>query len=166
MRIEPRTWTTLLLAALLAACADQELPTTLPPGAVLQPADQRVTLAKEFSTGVPERRREVLRSHAALAAFWNALYANRRPVPPVPDIDFDGSMVVVAAMGERTSGGYAIDIEGIYRTDDAMYVVVHETAPGQGCVVAAVLTAPAVVVRVPRFDGPIAFIEERSEHDC
>ncbi|HEX6940551.1 MAG TPA: protease complex subunit PrcB family protein [Longimicrobiales bacterium] len=167
MKIEPRTWTTLFLAVLLAAaCADQELPTTLPPDAVLQPADQMETLARESYSGVPDRRREVLRSRDALAAFWDELYANRQPVPPVPDVDFGESMVIAAALGERVSGGYGIEVEGIYRTADGLYVVVRETSPGSDCVVTTALTAPAVLVRVPRFDGPVAFVEHASEHDC
>ncbi len=49
--------------------------------------------------------RMVIRDHETWAWFWEHHTAPLDPAPPLPEIDFEDSVVVVAILGVRTSGG-------------------------------------------------------------
>jgi len=68
-------------------------------------------------------------------------------------------------MGGRPSGGYGIEVLGVYVTGEAMYVRVQETDP-RNCINLAVITSPVVAVRVPRSPDTVTFIEEVRMLDC
>lgn len=152
--------------ALVLACARQEA-TEPPVGSATQLPVERVdTLVRELNTGVTERKRDVIRSQEEWGAFWARVYAPLRPVPELPAVNFEESVIVVASMGERSSGGYAIDVDEVEQTDAGLRVVVRETSPGASCMTTAALTQPVVAVRVPRTEGDIVFEERRSVLDC
>ena len=149
----------------VSGCTDPEL-TGLPPGARHVAHEQVDTLAHEFYSGVTQGQREVLRSQTEWAAFWETIYANRSPKPALPVVDFDESVVLVASLGSRSTGGYSIDVEGVYQASSGLHVVVQETSPAQSCVVTTAETQPVVAVRVPRIEGAITFVERKSLRDC
>lgn len=146
-------------------CADPEV-VGLPPEAIRVAEEQVDTLARESYSGVTQPGREVLRSRTAWAALWDRIYATRSPKPALPFVDFDESVVVTASMGVHSSGGYSIDVEGVYRTSAGLHIVVREMSPGRSCFVTAALTQPVVIVRVPRVDGAVTFVERDSVHEC
>jgi hypothetical protein len=138
----------------------------IPPQAT-QLAEQDVhTLVVAPSSGVEERQRAVLTSPQEWTALWDRAYANHMPRPPVPTVDFAERIVVVAAMGPRSSGGYAIRVDAVHRDGDDLYVRVHEISPGARCLVSAVLTAPVTAVALPRLGGQVVFVESAETRDC
>ncbi len=50
-----------------------------------------------------------------------------------PAVDFSRDIVIVAAAGQRATGGNAIAVERVNRTGDGLAVEVVETNPGPGC---------------------------------
>jgi hypothetical protein len=156
---------TLFLFALSATnCARPVAPLTeLPAGAKLleAPVD---TLIHEFYSGVSKRERLVIRDASVWTAFWNQVYSGVSPKPSVPDLN-PGEMVVAATMGSRGSGGYAINIDAIYDTNDQLFVVVREVSPGSTCMVTAVITAPVIAVRLPQ-RTMVSFVERTATRDC
>lgn len=149
----------------LPGCTDPDV-TGLPPEASRVPHEQVDTLSREFYSGLTERGRQVLRSDSEWAALWDAIYSNVSPKPVLPFVDFDENVVVVASLGARSSGGYAIDVAAVYRTSADLHVVVRETSPAPSCVVTTAETQPVVAVQVPRDDGAIEFVERGSLHEC
>lgn len=113
-------------------------------------------------SGIQQPRREVIRS----AAQWQSIEEALGPRRPAAPIDFGHSMVILAAMGERSTGGHAITIEGVYRGGGRLWVVVREVTPGPDCMTIQVLTSPASAVSVPRMDEPVSFIERTETRDC
>ena len=110
--------------------------------------------------------RLVIRDAQAWQTFWQGIVAGVSPQPAVPEIDFERHMVIAAAMGQRTSGGYDIAIETAYMLDGALYAVVKSTSPGPTCGAAAVMTAPVVAMITDRFDGPVQFVEMAVTRNC
>ena len=139
---------------------------TLPKDASRVPDDQVVTLLSESSSGVTERRRGVIQTADEWAAFWNQVYATRMPAPPEPAIDFGESTIIVAAMGSRSSGGYAIDLTEVGRVGTDYHVVVRESSPGSNCMTTGALTQPVAAVRVPRTNGRVSFVERPEVLRC
>ncbi|MFW6200945.1 MAG: protease complex subunit PrcB family protein [Gemmatimonadota bacterium] len=172
MTIETRTkrWCgvvvlTGMVALLGAACGEDDGP-TVPSQAVRIPAQDIDTLLAETASGAEERARLVLRSASVWDAFWAEVHANRSPAPEPPAVDFERSTVIAAAMGSRPSGGYSIGIEEVHRTDDALWVVVRETSPGDSCVTTGVVTDPVTAVRVPWTGGEVRFVERETVREC
>lgn len=155
----------LLAAASGASCVNGE-GLTLPRDASRVPPDQIETLAQESSSGVEARRRGVLRSEAEWTAFWEEVHARRMPAPERPDVDFEQSMIVVASMGTRPTGGYEIAFGEVGRVGASYHVVVRESAPGPNCMTTAALTEPVTAMRVPRTDGNVYFIERTETLRC
>lgn len=162
---------TALAVVLLAACgspASAPDSRTLPLGAVALEVDALPdSVVRLFHANVTDRRRLVIRDAAEWAQFWNEATSNVQPRPAVPAVDFTTGMLVVATMGTRPSGGYAIAVERAY--EDAggrVHAEVLEVSPGAGCVTTAALTAPVAVVRVPRRPGAVEFVERTRVREC
>jgi hypothetical protein len=107
--------------------------------------------------------RLVIRNRNEFSDFWQRLTAPigaGRWVPPVPEVDFSKEMIIVAAMGERPSPGYAVIIDGACDVDGHVEVFVTSIEEGAKCgPVPGVVTAPADAVRIPQTDLPVVFRE-------
>ena len=163
-----------LVALTLAACSSgapdsgvtgPETAAEIPAGATSMAFEVLEEVSSPMS-GIEDRRRVVIRDPAAWAELWADLAARVQPAPEVPEIDFGASMVIVAAMGQRTSGGYEVSVEEVAEKDGKLYARVLETSPGAACMTITVMTAPVVAAVVPRRAGPVAFVESELALPC
>ena len=118
------------------------------------------------SSGVREPARLVVRDAALWEATWTAIWSNHRPEPDRPAIDFAREMVVVAAAGERNSGGHAIFVDSAAVEGSTLVVHVRTVTPGPRCYVTAALTQPVDAARLPRHDGPVQFRDHAEVFHC
>lgn len=119
-----------------------------------------------WASGYTEPQRIVVRSQAQWQEVWSTIWRRHTPVPELPAIDFQREMVVVAAMGMRSTGGYNILIESASEDAGGVTVGIRATAPGAGCAVTLALTHPADVARLPRRDTPVSFSEKAETVNC
>ena len=115
--------------------------------------------------------RVVVRDAARWQAQWNTIWGRTTPVPALPAVDFTREMVVVAAMGGRSNGGYTIRIDSVTASagltpGGGALVWVSSTSPGPRCVTTQALTAPVDAVRMPLVGGPINFHERALVTNC
>jgi hypothetical protein len=103
-----------------------------------------------------EARREVVRDPTRWAQAWAEVQATRMAPPPVA---FEGQMAIVACLGERRSGGHAIEIVSVAVADDALIVTVRTSSPAPGAITTQALTAPYHIVRVARSALPVRWVE-------
>ena len=159
-----------LLLALIACNAPTAIPhvTEIPAGAVdVAWSDAgAVRVAHEYYSGLRQSRATVISNDADWRAIWSSLTANYGTPPSAPAIDFDRYEVIVAALGERSSGGYDMTISRIATTSDYLYVELTSTRPGPRCFTTAALTQPVDIVRIPRQHPPVMFVEKMVERDC
>jgi PrcB C-terminal len=101
-------------------------------------------IGKWSHTGIGEARRLVIRDANAWAAFWSELGAGDRP-----DVDFTQNVVIVAAAGQRRSGGHEIAVDRVNQADGQLTIEVLETTPGPNCLTTGAVTQPVDVVVVP-----------------
>lgn len=144
--------------------SDRETPPQTGPQDATTLAIQGITM--QAVSGLTTRRRMVIREPSDWAELWDEAMANRTPAPEVPAVDFDRFMVIVASMGSRPTGGYAISIEGATRQRDRMVVTVLEVEPGPGCVTTQAFTSPWTAVRIPASEGPVAFVDRHETAEC
>ena len=123
-------------------------------------------IAQFLYSGLAERERLVIRDADAWAQFWNLATSRFAPQPPVPELDFDVEIVLVTAMGTRTTGGFSIHIDEVHEADERVYVEVREVSPGAGCAVTQAFTSPVAAVSIPRRDGSVTFVERTETREC
>src|SRR5688500_3342635 len=153
----------LLVATLLGASCSSPSTEPVDRQNIQDPATE--VLLREHYSGVDARRRVVLRTHFELDEFFSAVYRNYSPRPAAPTIEFGTHSVVAAAMGTRSSGGYAIDIKGVSVDGTALVVTIEERSPAAMCIVTQALTAPVVLARIARTDQ-VSFVETTATTAC
>lgn len=136
-------------------------------------ASQRVVVealpeaqSMRLHSGMTTRERVVVRDPATWQSVWSQLVGTVQPAPAAPKVDFTSSVVIVAAMGVRPTGGFAIDIGGASLQDNDAWISVTETSPGRLCVVNDVITSPVTVAVMPWFSGKATFVEHATESKC
>ncbi|MEJ0098696.1 MAG: protease complex subunit PrcB family protein [Pseudomonadota bacterium] len=96
----------------------------------------------------------LVESQAELEMAFNAVGPRSGVMPPT--IDFTQEVAYFATLGSRPSTGYGISVEGLRRASnrdaagDALEVDIGVFSPGPGCFNAAVMTAPYVIISIPR----------------
>lgn len=167
--MKPRTTIPIVLvlaSPLLPACGNRS------PHLVAFSQDPTPVIAEPLFTdsysGIDDARRLVIRDAGTWQAVWAEVVGQRTPVPEPPSVDFARDMVILAAMGRRGTGGYAIAIDEVSAEGGAgeLRVVVRETAPGPGCMTTQALSAPVTAVRVPQTDDAVTFIERTETFAC
>lgn len=120
----------------------------------------------ESYTGIEDKQRLVIRDGKAWRDVWKRIYSVTSSTPPLPQVDFTKEMLVVAAMGTRSNGGYAIIIDGANERDDRLEIKVRSISAGKGCMTTQALTAPVDIVRLPKSERTVVFHEADAVHDC
>jgi hypothetical protein len=140
---------TLVLGITAAACtADPTDPREGSAGMLLQ--SQQVLSITGAWSGYQAPARLVIADEQAWAAAWATIHYGNSEQPPLPAIDFAASVLVLAAMGERPSTGYAVTIREVRASNGTLNVTVLERSPGSSCYTGAAITSPVHVVEVPR----------------
>ena len=119
-----------------------------------------------FNSGLARREHVVVRDSATWAKLWTEIVRTHSPKPPVPSVNFTRHMLVVASMGQKSSGGYAVWIDSITVAGDTLRIAVREQSPGPRCGTTAALTAPVALARVERSQLPAVFTTVPVVSDC
>lgn len=70
----------------------------------------------------------------------------------------DGEFVyIVAGYGEQNSGGFSIQVNELYETENAIYFDTTLLGPNEGDTVSQALTYPYVVVKTEYIDKPVVY---------
>jgi hypothetical protein len=120
-----------------------------------------------LDTDLEVATRSIIRDEPAWRALWQALFANRSVMPPLPAIDFTREMVIAVAIGSRPTGGYRVEITAVHAMGGDLYISFRETQPDPAtCVTTQALTSPAALARVSRSVGRVHFVGSVSVHRC
>lgn len=117
-------------------------------------------------SGLTDSVRAVIRDAGEWSRYWAIINRPFIPQPPEPAVDFSREAVIVASLGSRPTGGFTIRIDQVTADADRLVVSVVRTQPGAGCALAAVVTQPVDVVRIPTPSLPVVFAERVERTDC
>jgi hypothetical protein len=162
-----------LLLVLAAACASGD-PLGADRSALAEGAGQPLAVERlqpesvsfTFHSGMTDSARVVIRTETAWREAWQRLWATAQPKPPVPPVDFQRDLLVVAALGLRPTGGYGIVVDSAYRHADHVEVVIRKISPGSACIVTMATTQPVDVARLPATQQPVRFRERLEVRNC
>lgn len=103
-------------------------------------------------SGLKERATFIIEDAEEWKKIWNNLTSIYSPPQEVPEIDFARNFAVGVALGEKTSGGYAITIGEIELVGKRLQVIVNQTEPGPGSSggMTLALTQPYHILILPR----------------
>lgn len=113
------------------------------------------TLEKGYYSGLTDRSAVLVTDAESWAKLWQRHVSPQVPAPPAPDIDFDAYAVIAVSLGEKSSGGYTVEVVGVERIGDRLVLSVRTRSPARGAAVTAALSQPYHLVRIPRQEGPI-----------
>lgn len=130
--------------------------------------------ANNFEEGthgfLTDRSFDVIQDEGAFADLWEDLFSHRDTVPERPEIDFDETYVVFASLGQRPTGGYAIEVTNARYMPDQNEVMVEvtERVPSDDCSAIQALTFPYTVAAVDAVEGASYEVEvaDPQPQDC
>ena len=111
------------------------------------------TIVRDNMSGVEDARQVVVKTEADWLKLWGA----HNLAAPAPKVDFNTRMVAAVFLGTRPSAGYSVEITGTKASGKTLVVQWREFPPKPGNLSAQVLTSPAHLVTVPKFDGEVKF---------
>lgn len=91
---------------------------------------------------------------------WKTMQGNVKPGPDTPQTDFNKNEIIAVFMGQKPSGGYAVEIVGVEKKTDKLVVKVKESSPPPDAMVTMALTSPYHVVEIPRTDLAVEFVNQ------
>ena len=91
------------------------------------------------------------------ADFWGSHVGSR--ALPIPEIDWGGEMILVAAVGVRQEVGDSVEVRRVLAIDNGTRVEIVERVPGDFCAPARRTTRPIHIVVVPKSPEPIDFTD-------
>jgi hypothetical protein len=156
-----------VVLTVLCACSKSEVTATLPGKAIPIIRLRSEPYSFAFVSGMDRPARLMIRDAATWQAVWTQIHRGSSPLSPPPTIDFSREMVVVAALGTHSSGGYGILVDGASVVDtDGTAIAVRSISPGPDCGVTAAFTEPVDIARMQRRDGTVTFVERSEVTSC
>lgn len=119
-----------------------------------------------YFSGLVEPARMVINDPATFASVWARVFVKLSEAPPLPNVDFGREQVIVAALGEKPSSGYGIEVASVDVEGDEVVVGVVSTTVGGGCGASQVLTQPVDIVKIPLPRMGVRFAEHAAVRDC
>jgi hypothetical protein len=152
---------------LLSSCASR-LPPIAEPAATapLSRFADAIAGFYQFSSGIDAEQHMVIRNQQDWEQLWARLTARLGDRPPAPKVNFSSELVLIAAMGNRPSGGYAVKIERVVAHPIGHEVLVRHTSPGPRCGTTQAITSPVDIVRVAASPKPVRWRFVRDVMDC
>jgi len=119
------------------------------------------------NSGMFASERIVIRDVESWRAIWAEIFKGRSSAPELPQVNFAQEMVVVAALGSRSTGGFGILIDGANEAGNgATLISVRTFSPGPRCGTTQAITTPVDLARLARRDGEVRFVDRAEVHTC
>jgi len=167
LRVAIPAWFVALACAGNAAPGDEEPPSRTAAHAMADTVRLELRgLALEAPLRIEAPLREAYRTAGAWEATWRDATAGIDPAPDPPVVDFDVEIALLAAAGERPSGGHSVTIEAARVIGDTLHIDVVERSPGRGCMVTQAITYPATAAAVEKVDAEAVFHVREERRDC
>jgi hypothetical protein len=97
---------------------------------------------------------EVATSQSELETLWKRLVGER----PIPSVTFDETVVVFLLLPPQRTAGYSIEPHEVRRTDGTLEIDATFHRPGEGDILAQVITAPYAVLKVETPSPPASAV--------
>ncbi len=107
-----------------------------------------------------------IRTFEELSKVWVNFYAKYDRKPPIPNIDFDKSMLLAVALGEKSNGSYSVKIISVLEMKKNIAVTTEENKPGSSCNSTSMMVYPFHLVEIPTTKKPFLFEKSIKVNEC
>ena len=132
------------------------LPTFVLAALMIQSPKPFTRVASAMVSGFSEAAEMVLRDQAAVSNAWSTL-ANGVAGNPSPHVDFARTILVLIALGPRSTGGHGIHADSVVASGNDVVVHYTVTTPGRDCMTTQMMTSPVDVISIDRIKGDVRF---------
>ena len=108
----------------------------------------------------------VISTQKEFLKIWGQAFVNYMNKETAPEVDFEKNIILLVALGEKTSGGHTIKVNSVTESKDNTVVKVLEISPGKGCMTAEVITYPYQIVQIEKPNKNIQFSAIEKVIDC
>lgn len=129
-------------------------------------ADSTAHVFRGDRTAFADAARLVIRDATAWRQLWALLAIGRPDSASPPKVDFRNEILVLAAYGARPYSGIRVVIDTVRRSGVAIEVIVRSVSPDDACLGPLAIIQPVDVVRIPRSERPVAFVERVVQTPC
>ncbi len=149
------------LALIVAGCSGSSTKT--------ETNDDRVKVSyTNITSSFPNMKYEkarnfVFRSRSKMAAHVKAHSVSLSSTESLPDVDFEKDMVVLIAVGARSSAGYRVVPVSVRAEGDKTLIRARERTPPPDSIAASVITYPFLALSVPMRKGPVEVTLKNSD---
>ena len=152
-----------LAALILILCAVDACVAQAPlPPALNQMTIPVTTIQKGNFSGIREPLQAAVRTQDQWNNLWKKHASIQSPPSPPPGVNFTTEMVVALFAGEKTTGGYEVEITRAELKDSTLYIYYVEKNPTSGGMAIQAITQPFHLARLPRHDTPVIFVKQTS----
>ena len=163
LRRRRTAWRINLAALISTLCAVNACVAQAPlPPALNQMTIPVTTIQEGNFSGIREPLQVVVRTQDQWNNLWKKHASIQSPPSLPPGVNFTTEMVVGLFAGEKTTGGYEVEITRAELKDSTLYIYYVEKNPTSGGMAIQAITQPFHLARLPRHDTPVIFVKQTS----
>jgi hypothetical protein len=117
---------------------------------VAKEKDKYEVVFKSQIGGKKEKSNQVIKNYEEFNALITALNVEEESFGKLLAIDLEKYDLVACFLGEKTTGGYDIDVADVLFTDTTAQIILKEIAPEKNVLVTDAFTSPYLFVLVPK----------------
>jgi hypothetical protein len=116
------------------------------------------TISRGADSGYQSASQTVIDNQEGWINLWQQHTSDTEPPPPVPQVDFTSYNVVAVFAGEKSTGGYSVEIVTVetrnFQTKDlpSLVIVVEYRQPQPEDFVTEAMTYPYHMIKIPQID--------------
>lgn len=117
-------------------------------------------IQKGYYSGITQPLQIVIRDQDQWVALWRSHSSIRAGPSPAPSVDFSVEMVVGVFLGQKSTGGYEVEITRAEEAGTQLRLYYRESSPSPDAIVTQALSQPYHLVRIPKSQASPIFIPE------
>jgi hypothetical protein len=116
------------------------------------------TISRGADSGYQSASQRVIDNQEGWINLWQQHTSDTEPPPPVPQVDFTSYNVVAVFAGEKSTGGYSVEMLTVetrnFQTKDlpSLVIVVEYRQPQPEDFVTEAMTYPYHMIKIPQID--------------
>jgi len=121
-----------------------------------------VLLEGTFS-GIREPLQKVISTNEEWEDLWKKHVSVIVPQPPVPEIDFENTVVAAIFAGEKNKSGYQVRLKEVVSQGKDVILRYKMVEPPENSFTLSVITQPFLFVKIPKPEGTVQLTQQQAE---
>jgi hypothetical protein len=120
-----------------------------------------VLLEGTFS-GIKEPIQKVITTNQEWEDLWKKHVSIIVPQPPVPEVDFENTVIAAIFAGEKNKSGYQVRLKEVVPQGKDVILHYKLVEPPENSLTLTVITQPFIFVKIPKPEGTVQLTQEQA----